>query len=231
MLNSELIMFWSVLTTAFLLHWNWNILHLPSPFCHASSLSAKSWQISMDVDRHRVCGQDASKWMVDVQTGTSRLLRGCDGGEVIGLLLWGVDRCCFKERKYGLLFSFSPEDVWKNRLLCLFIITPKSLASHQLLPSSVSLNPCKGLWGREVNVGGSGIAVTRVTPRLVLFYPVTAFLCVRRREMGWGGAALLSNRGWWWMRGRSWRCRKESSCEAVLAQLVNSASVGLWRDW
>lgn len=71
-----------------------------------------------------------------------------------------------------------------------------------------------------------------VSPRGLSSFILSLPSCVWIRKTGWGGAALLSNSGWWWMRGRSWTCGKGSSCEVVLAaQLVSSGSVGLWRDW
>lgn len=70
-------------------------------------------------------------------------------------------------------------------MLCQFIFTPESQASHQLLPSFVSLNLCKGPLGRDVQVGGFGILVTHVTSLLVILNPVTVFLSwEEEKEMG-----------------------------------------------
>lgn len=77
-------------------------------------LSRKKVGLSLGVDRLRVCGKDAPKWKVWITDWNLSSLRDFDRGEEIGLVFWGLDRCCFKVRKCGLLFSFSQEDVMRE---------------------------------------------------------------------------------------------------------------------
>lgn len=184
--------------------------------------------------RHRVRGKDASKGMVHTQAGVSHLFRGFDDkGRCLALScgvwvdvasMWG---------SVGCYFPFPKRTRWEKRLLCQFIFTPESLASHQLLPSSVSLNLCKGPLGRDVQVGGFGILATCVTSLLVIFNPVTVFLSLEKeKEMGWAGAAQLSGvteDDDEWEEAMERRREKNSHHKPVLAvSRVTGTNVSLW---
>lgn len=118
LLNSELKLSYGLLTTAFILHWNWNDTICIQDYllpCYLSSGNKASKLLGMD--RLEGCGKDASKGMVHPQTSGSHHSRILLMGKCLALSygvwvnvasMWGSTRVTgFSSAPSIILFSFT----------------------------------------------------------------------------------------------------------------------------